>query len=457
MSGLPDRPDLDQLRRQARELLRAAADGDSRAVAKLRAVSERVTLSAAQLAVAREHGCRSWPALKAEVARCRRLAGSAAPGDRWSFGGAAAIKTSAGVLFPQALIAGPVNAVLHASLTPSGNGMPAAAEPHSLRAPGMPLARWVRRRQARRARRRRADTAVTAMRTLGRHDEIAVTDDKGVRYALRPEGMSGRHGRSGEPAEPMSVLMRLDPAPGRSVGWLELRGHAGPATRLLPSARRNIAIGPLAPAAGSAAERDLWDLALSLIAVQLGNDADAREDILRQHCAAALARMAEIQESGELGPASRLPDQLAQLCAVLTGDYPADGLPPSWAGMLNAARQADGPQHHLDVGAALPPIDGVSVQIDSLFSFPGSWQLYLQAMPEWWKYSEDGHRKWSPVSVHAEDDRGGTYLSIFGGSTGHRDCEEVTLQFLPRLDPAAHALKVTCRGAREEVSAELGL
>jgi hypothetical protein len=31
MSELPDRPDLDQLRRQARELLRAATDGEPRA------------------------------------------------------------------------------------------------------------------------------------------------------------------------------------------------------------------------------------------------------------------------------------------------------------------------------------------------------------------------------------------------------------------------------------------
>jgi hypothetical protein len=78
MPELPDRPDLDQLRRQARELLRAAADGEGRAVARLRAVSDRVTLSAAQLAVAREHGYRSWPALKAEADRRRSLAESAA-------------------------------------------------------------------------------------------------------------------------------------------------------------------------------------------------------------------------------------------------------------------------------------------------------------------------------------------------------------------------------------------
>src|SRR5690349_8039740 len=72
MPELPDRPNLDQLRRQARELLRAAAHNEPSAVARLRAVSDRITLSAAQLALAREYGYRSWPVLKAEVER-RRL------------------------------------------------------------------------------------------------------------------------------------------------------------------------------------------------------------------------------------------------------------------------------------------------------------------------------------------------------------------------------------------------
>ena len=136
MSELPDRPDLGQLRRQARELLRAAADGEPRAVTRLRAVSEQVTLSAAQLAVAREHGYRSWPALRAEVECRRRLSESAAspplpgggergslgaPEERWSFGRATAIETSAGVLFPEALVAGAGHAALDASLMPSGN------------------------------------------------------------------------------------------------------------------------------------------------------------------------------------------------------------------------------------------------------------------------------------------------------------------------------------------------
>ena len=64
MSELPGRPNLDQLRRQARELLRAAAGREPAALTRIRAVSERVSLSAAQLAVAREYGFASWPALR---------------------------------------------------------------------------------------------------------------------------------------------------------------------------------------------------------------------------------------------------------------------------------------------------------------------------------------------------------------------------------------------------------
>jgi hypothetical protein len=69
MRQLPERPDLDQLRRQARELLRAAVKGDPRAVRRIRALSKPPTLSAAQLAIAREYGFASWARLKAAVDR----------------------------------------------------------------------------------------------------------------------------------------------------------------------------------------------------------------------------------------------------------------------------------------------------------------------------------------------------------------------------------------------------
>jgi hypothetical protein len=82
MSELPDRPDVDQLRRQARELHRAAADGDARALGRLREVSDKVTLSAAQLAIARDYGFPSWPRLKAEVDRRRTQADGESPADQ---------------------------------------------------------------------------------------------------------------------------------------------------------------------------------------------------------------------------------------------------------------------------------------------------------------------------------------------------------------------------------------
>ena len=69
MPYLPVHPDLDQLRHQAKDLLHAAQRGDPDAVARIRAVSDSVMLSAAQLAVAREYGFASWARLKLEVER----------------------------------------------------------------------------------------------------------------------------------------------------------------------------------------------------------------------------------------------------------------------------------------------------------------------------------------------------------------------------------------------------
>jgi len=128
MPDLPERPDLDQLRRRARELLRAAAAGEPEALARLLAVSERPTLAAAQLAIAREHGLRSWPALRSEVESRRQStdrplradAGRPAARDialgRWSFGGAGTVEVEEGELTLGILIAGPEGASLEASL-----------------------------------------------------------------------------------------------------------------------------------------------------------------------------------------------------------------------------------------------------------------------------------------------------------------------------------------------------
>src|SRR5258708_21243301 len=70
--ALPPRPSLDQLRRRAKELRDAARSGDPAALGRITghapaAGPGTVTLAAAQLAIAREHGYPSWPQLAAEI------------------------------------------------------------------------------------------------------------------------------------------------------------------------------------------------------------------------------------------------------------------------------------------------------------------------------------------------------------------------------------------------------
>src|SRR4026209_2091670 len=69
MPDLPARPGLAQLPHQANGRLRNAKLGDASAEARIRAVSERATLAAAQLALAREYGFPSWPKLTTEGVR----------------------------------------------------------------------------------------------------------------------------------------------------------------------------------------------------------------------------------------------------------------------------------------------------------------------------------------------------------------------------------------------------
>ncbi len=74
MNCLPERPNLERLRRDARALQRAALAGDAAALGRMRAVltgaaDAAVTLSKAQTVVARSYGFPAWPKLKAEVER----------------------------------------------------------------------------------------------------------------------------------------------------------------------------------------------------------------------------------------------------------------------------------------------------------------------------------------------------------------------------------------------------
>ena len=81
--SLPDRPSLEQLRKQAKDLLRQARAGDAGAASRLaaatRGANQVQTLAQAQLALAREHGFESWPKLVRHVNEMAGVAGGRPP------------------------------------------------------------------------------------------------------------------------------------------------------------------------------------------------------------------------------------------------------------------------------------------------------------------------------------------------------------------------------------------
>lgn len=77
---MQDRSNLEQLRHQAKDLLRAARAGNSVALTRILAVGTRATLTSAQLALARENGFQSWAKLKSEVERHTAARTNATPG-----------------------------------------------------------------------------------------------------------------------------------------------------------------------------------------------------------------------------------------------------------------------------------------------------------------------------------------------------------------------------------------
>ena len=93
-ASLPARPSLEQLKKQAKELLRACRLGDERAVARFHAKHPRahsdtkVALADAQLVLAREYGFRSWARLKHYIESLQRPAEFDEPlwgRDTWPF------------------------------------------------------------------------------------------------------------------------------------------------------------------------------------------------------------------------------------------------------------------------------------------------------------------------------------------------------------------------------------
>lgn len=462
MSELPERPHLDPLRSQARELLRAADAGDPEAIRRLGAVSDQRTLSAALLAIAREYGFPSWPALHAEVGR-RRSATVPAAGELssipavlapavWSLGGPAVIEAAAGTLSFSVVLVGAEHALAEASLQLSADAERQLAGPQVPRVPG---ARFLSGALSVLARRQRH------WPNLGFGD-VTVADDRGRPYSLAVQAMSLPREIPGRRRGPVWLRLRLDPVPPTECSWIDLHGPGGPVTRLLPSPRPRVRVTGSEPAAGTEADRELARRALHLLGIRLdidsGPDRDAgRGQFPAGEIPAVLSRADELREQARLSEGTDLPGHIAQLADVLASGGPAEDLPGDWAGILSAASATDGPSRTLDLAAYVAAPDGVGVQLDTLVSEPAGWRVHLRAAPGWWEVSEDQQHKRDVLFVTAEDDRGGMYISSLGAGSGHHGHYQLALTFRPRLSPKARALRLTFTGRSERATALITL
>jgi hypothetical protein len=399
---------------------------------RLRAVSERPTLAAAQLAIAREHGLPSWPALRSAVESRRKPADWQPRGDpgqpeahdialgRWSFGGGGTIEVAEGELTLGILVAGPDGASLEATL--------AVAEAVAVaRAPR----RWVPELR-----------------------DVTVTDDQGSTSTVRFGGIAGY-------SESKQRLwfegdLALDPVPGEGRPWLDVRGRGDSVTRLLRSTLAPVRVAGLSPVAGSPAERELRDTARRILRDYLHRGLRQGPE-LKRRCRDVLARASRVREDGLTDGASPLPGQLTRLCTALVRQRPPRGLPSGWHSVLDAADRADGQRLHLDLDTALPSPEGTAVRLNTLVSQPGSWELHLQATPGWLSDNTDGPPRGERMTVFAEDDLGGLYLGNFGGSCSRPGYQEVKLEMLPRLAPGARLLTLTFAGQAQQVTAEIPL
>jgi len=93
MADLPAKPSLDHLRRQARDLLRAAQAGDTTAADRIRALADALTLASAQLAVARQAEASCEASIRDGPGRAARMLAATPEPARYSF--AVALLTSA--------------------------------------------------------------------------------------------------------------------------------------------------------------------------------------------------------------------------------------------------------------------------------------------------------------------------------------------------------------------------
>lgn len=412
MPELPSQPNLDHLRHQARRLLRDAQVGDPGAIERMGAWSTRLTLSAAQLAVAREYGWRSWNALRHYVEALTSIAerrqspptamdhepSSGVPTGAWRGEGEVVLR--GGTFRPGTLVGWASYGVLDAEL----------------------------------------GSSLLARQLQGVLDDVVVTDDLGTDYGrCQIRMISNARRLSGELNAPIDLEVMIEPAPLARAGWVELHGIAGSSCRLTASSTRCRTQTSPAP---DPVEREVRTLAHSVLRAALFGRAKA----IPHRCAAVLARVGELEE-GAAKPVREALAALHRLCEVVNDSGDAvSGLPPEWAAMLLLGQRHDGPKLHHRLGMTAPPVEGVELAVGALISDPSTWRLTASASPGWWGAADIRNQEAGVFRVSASDDLGGSYVAYFI-ATEAPGRDDIEIQFRPRLAPDASEVAIVFEAA----------
>jgi hypothetical protein len=210
--------------------------------------------------------------------------------------------------------------------------------------------------------------------------------------------MSGQRGTPDK-----HVHLRVDPVPGREIGWIELRGQDGTAARLLPSPSAAARIGQLRPARVTAAEPPAMpgampqagglqfyrDIGIVLPAV---DGVSIRLDSLVSRPGSWLLYLRATPHWRNHGPTDRFPGRPEDLVSVRADDDRGGSYMGSRARNIRVLTDEECRILNLDEETARE-------------SFP-------------WR-------------------------------------EELVLELLPRLDPLARAVKLTFQGTHEEITIDL--
>lgn len=303
-------------------------------------------------------------------------------------------------------------------------------------------------------------------------DRLIAVDDQGTRYRFSTGIGPGRTEWSG--------LVALEPNPPRTIRWLALVPSSGePGLRIVltpPSAES--ARAPritVTPAAVSPGELLLTGIAAGFLALAspeqvplhpsaaragpLGEAADGLADIV----AALLA-------AGALSPSSRLPGQLAGLCAHLgIGGHgiaarPAGDLPEPWLSLLDYCRRGTPERAPVPgwavTAAGLPELDGARVTVLGLHNGTHGQFLHLLASgvtPEYtWRYGWIAGRL--PV-LWLRDRDGRWHTARLARTAQLRDSDDflLWLRVVPPLDHGAPQADLVATGLSAEVRARLAL